>query len=193
MEVIVKKIVDRKKNKEVSSIRFPSPRIPMEILEAMVQYNVNNRFKSFTIKATKRIIHDYAHPELIETGYSLELNIKITNNDFIPKEYRAAFDTRASHCFLSKRIVNELALKSFNCKRLDDKYFYMYKINLIFPQNIIFIDIDSFDDFGNMSPDIDIIIGMNVLHQMDFAFTKKDDEYLFTVRHPHKEPIDFTA
>ena len=45
---------------------------------------------------------------------------------------------------------------------------------------------------GKLAPGIDVLIGMDIINQVDFALTHPQNETWFSFQSPHHEEIDFT-
>lgn len=105
---------------------------------------------------------------------------------------RALWDTGASCTTISKNIVRELGLIPIG---FGDVFHAggsgkagVYKINVLLPNNIEFPAIRVLDSdlYG-----FDILIGMDIISQGDFAVTHSDGKTTFTFRIPSIEKLDF--
>lgn len=109
------------------------------------------------------------------------------------KRYWALWDTGASRCAISKKAAQELnliSLGNFGIKHIGStQSVAKYKVNLFLSEGIEFRDVEMYgtphDDFNH-----DIIIGMNIITQGDFAISHSDDKTMFSFRYPSNGMVD---
>ncbi len=135
--------------------------------------------------------------EVIETLCGVSVETKETDLlNGIPhppvKQYRALWDTGASHSAISTRIVSELGLipeaMANNYTAAGIIQVMMYCVNIVLPNNVVLpsmlVSCCELDD-------IDMLIGMDVIGKGDFAITNVGRKTTFSFRVPSVETIDF--
>ena len=111
----------------------------------------------------------------------------------VKKHYIALWDTGSNMTVISEKLAKEMNLEPVgemvagtaggNFK------FNKYVISISLPNrlNIENICIAS----GNLAPDVDILIGMDIITLGDFAITNYNNKTVFSFRFPSSEIIDF--
>lgn len=107
------------------------------------------------------------------------------------KTDNAVWDTGANETMITKKIVKELGLKPFDQVQVSGFHGIettnVYLIHIGLPTGDAVVDIEAMECQGE---DYDVIIGMDVISQGDFAFTNANDESVFSFRLPAKEHIE---
>ncbi len=110
------------------------------------------------------------------------------------KTVTAIWDTGAEISAISNRIVNELGLKPVNMARnitaAGEITVYIYAVNIFLPNGINFLMVPV---TGNDLGDADMLIGMDIISQGDFAVTNPGGKTTFSFRFPPIERIDFVG
>jgi len=109
------------------------------------------------------------------------------------KEFNAIWDTGATNTAISKRVVDECGLKPTGMTEVHfgggteirDTYF----VSIMLPNDVGFtqVRVTQFDAIR----DTDVLIGMDIITQGDFAITHKDRKTTFSFRCPSVECLDF--
>lgn len=141
-----------------------------------------NDFRCITEICAGGLIKDILMP----CGISHPLGVEI-------KQYMALWDTGAEICAISKKAAKELNLTSlgyFEIKHMGSKEkVRKFKANLFLSEGIEFRDVEMYetphDEFNH-----DVIIGMSIITQGDFAISHADDKSMFSFRHPSKGMVD---
>jgi len=107
---------------------------------------------------------------------------------------RALVDTGSTICGITKKLVNTMGLKPVGEDRfIDAAIDYtapIYVLDVIFPKDKIFENIETAEVRGNHS--CDFIIGMNILSLGDMALTSAGGKMCFSFISPPREKyIDF--
>ncbi len=105
----------------------------------------------------------------------------------------AAWDTGAGSVVISPKVAQALSLKSRGRAIITgaggDKEGYVCRIHLGLPSGELFENVEVVVD---ELPDYDILIGMPIISQMDFAITHPLGNTKFSYERPSKRDIDFT-
>jgi hypothetical protein len=111
-----------------------------------------------------------------------------------PLKTRALWDTGASHCFITASLARKLDLVPVRRTRVGhakgSSTEDVYVINLhITPK--YYVEVEVTECQSDISS-FDVIIGMEVISQGDFAITSKRGVVTFSFRLPSQTHIDFT-
>lgn len=107
------------------------------------------------------------------------------------KTDKAVWDTGATETMITTNIVKELYLKPLG--QIQVYSFYgvettnVYLVHIGLPTGDAVVDIEAMEC---QSEAYDVIIGMDVISQGDFAFTNANDESVFSFRLPANEHIE---
>lgn len=109
-------------------------------------------------------------------------------------DVKALWDTGATNCAITKNLVDKLGLLPFdkvevhhgNGKTLKE----VYKINIILPGDVGFSYLNV-TQCESTAGAFDIIIGMEVITQGDFAITNVGEKSMVSFRIPSRVSIDF--
>lgn len=111
------------------------------------------------------------------------------------KQYRAVWDTGATHCAISKKVIDVLLLQPSSVTNVQsiDGYFEksVYLINIMLPNEFGIPFIEATEAKFHEEEKEDIIIGMDVIRRGDFVVTNKNNKTVFSFRTPSVECIDF--
>tara|TARA_R110002072_G_scaffold72354_1_gene173011 strand:+ start:30671 stop:31102 length:432 start_codon:yes stop_codon:yes gene_type:complete len=120
-----------------------------------------------------------------------EVGVSNPGNDFV-KNYNAQWDTGATNCIISKRLLNDLGLRQVGeskCGFLTEGTYKLitipnYYVNLQIDDKTIFknVEVNALD----MPEDIDFIIGLDIISKGDFLITSRfgKPELSFVSRKP---------
>ncbi len=108
------------------------------------------------------------------------------------KKYNAIWDTGASCSVITKKVVDDLSLKSIGIIEVstanDKRMSNVYIISMGLPNKVGFPWLRVTE--GGLS-NIDVLVGMDIISQGDFAVSSYNGNTAFTYRHPSCECIDF--
>ena len=129
---------------------------------------------------------------------TIGISIPFEDNSFaprpIPSNLMALWDTGASHCFITEKVVVELGLTPISKTvvfHADGKSFQnVYMITLFLP-NGLYIENVEVTETKALTNEFDVIIGMDIITQGDLAITNIGGKTLFTFRLPSQKRIDF--
>ncbi len=132
---------------------------------------------------------------MTETLVSQPFDPHTSNSTIHPptRKYNAIWDTGATLCVISKRVVDNLDLKPIGVTQvqhcggtsLQEKYL----VNIILPNKVGIPNVLVTE--GKLTDDADVLIGMDIICRGDFAITNKGKKTIFTFRIPSVETIDF--
>ncbi len=147
-----------------------------------------NQFHSFTTQATIRA--NVLQSEIyITPAFTPSPNIAIPE----PRQYVAIWDTGATNSVVTRKVVKECGLKATGVVEVnlaggsDERNTYFVAIGL--PTKVMFPQVkvtDAEDLVGG-----DVLVGMDIISQGDFAVSHGDGRTTFTFRVPSLEVIDF--
>ncbi len=104
----------------------------------------------------------------------------------------AMWDTGATNTLISSKIIKALALKPFGKSGLSSANGIIetntYLVHVGLPSGAIVTNVLALEDENE---DYEIVIGMDIISQGDFAFTNKDGHSTFSFRIPSEEEIIF--
>lgn len=108
------------------------------------------------------------------------------------KEYTCIWDTGATHSVISQVVVNECGLKPIGMAKVhsatDIKDCETYLVSISLPNKVIFPQVRV---TNCVLTGFEVLIGMDIINQGDFAITHNDGKTLFSFRLPSMEKIDF--
>jgi len=108
------------------------------------------------------------------------------------KEYNCIWDTGATNSVVSQKVVEECGFKPIGMVMVhsatEEKLCETFLVSIILPNKV---GIPSIRVTKGQLTDCDILIGMDVINQGDFAVTHKDGKTMFSFRLPSMEEIDF--
>jgi gag-polyprotein putative aspartyl protease len=114
----------------------------------------------------------------------------------LPKEivsFHAIWDTGATATAISKKVVDNLALIPISFTKVGtgggEVIAPVHLVNIILPNNVIIqnIQVTQLDELNSC----DILIGMDIISQGDFALTHFNGKACFSFRTPPSVHIDF--
>lgn len=112
----------------------------------------------------------------------------------IIKNVKSLWDTGATNCCITKKLADELGLVAVSKAKVHhadgDTVKNVYLLNLILPNEIMFPYLPV-TECESTAGKFDIIIGMQVITQGDFAITNKDGKTRISFRTPSISCIDF--
>ena len=107
-------------------------------------------------------------------------------------EYKAIWDTGATNTVISQELIRALALEPIGVTLVNTsggiRQSYTYLIHLTLENRVQFqyIRVTEGSIYG-----ADVLIGMDIITQGDFAITNKDKMTTFSFQVPSREKIDF--
>lgn len=118
-----------------------------------------------------------------------------TVNAFASKcnKYTAIWDTGATGTVITKRVIQECNLQPIGIVVVHGisgpTRVSQYLINVWLPNKVIVPHIQAV--VGKIGGEKDVLIGMDIINQGDFAVTNINGKTAFSFRHPSVERIDF--
>lgn len=106
--------------------------------------------------------------------------------------YTAIWDTGASSTVITEKVVQECGLKPVGMTKVHtvggEVTSLVYFVSVYLPNNVVITQLKVIE--GKV-PSAEILIGMDIISQGDFAITNKDGKTTFSFRMPSMEVIDF--
>ncbi|MBL4652506.1 MAG: hypothetical protein JKY53_06525 [Flavobacteriales bacterium] len=143
---------------------------------------------SFTVKSTNRLSY-------ITTSVGISYPFEVNRINQPPKPYTTAalWDTGSSHCFITKSLATSLELHPIDKalvehamgRTFENVYFAVLQIT---EKYYIEIELTECQSINN---NFEIIVGMDVINQGDFAITNQAGKTTFSFRLPSETTIDF--
>jgi predicted aspartyl protease len=148
-----------------------------------------SRYKGLSRELVNEVMIARIKPHLHLLSKSIELNI----NDYGFKQYKAIWDTGASGSVITKKIVEELNLKPTGMVTVNtaggQNIVNTYIVDVLLPNKVIYGNLKVTE--GKIYGGIDVLIGMDVISQGDFAVTNYNGKTVFSFKFPSDECIDF--
>jgi len=123
------------------------------------------------------------------TPSSEEVNPKNYNTN----KYKAIWDTGATGTVITQKVVDECVLSPIGVVKVNTAFSEnrtnLYLVNVWLPNGIIISDVKA--TLGKLKGNVEVLIGMNIIGQGDFAVTNKGGKTVFSFRFPSVECIDF--
>jgi hypothetical protein len=147
---------------------------------------------AFTLESHEGILRVLKTECTIYPGFNPEKITKEQGDNIIGKNYLAIWDTGATSSVITKRVSDELRLKTTGFSVMKhaggEDEVPMHIVNIGLPNKVGF-------EFVSVSegkiPDADVLIGMDIITQGDFIITNTEGKTTFSFRIPSIEKIDF--
>ncbi len=119
--------------------------------------------------------------------------VKLIPGDYYFKRYNAIWDTGAEGSVITKKVAQELGLKTLGIVEaytaggptITNKYLiYIWLPNKVMVPNLLVIE-------GEIAGQCEVLIGMDIISKGDFAVTNYNGKTVFTFRVPSVGCIDF--
>ena len=146
----------------------------------------NIRVNAFTTRSN-RIVNTLCNKVKISKSFTLDQ--KPQN----PTVFTALWDTGATNSVITQHIVDSCDLKPIRMVETHTAAgIYsvpVFPVSIVLPNNVCFNNINA--TLGQLSNDLDVLIGMDIICKGDFAITHKNNKTVFSFRMPSIECIDF--
>lgn len=146
---------------------------------------------SFTSKYPGRsnvLINDVMISEAFDLT-SEQINAK----DYNTNQYRAIWDTGATGTVITQKVVDACGLSPTGVVEVltaaGKTRTNSYLVNVWLPNRVVIPNVGA--TLGKIADDVDVLIGMNIIGQGDFAVTNCNNKTVFSFRWPSVECIDF--
>ena len=118
---------------------------------------------------------------------------KVDKKDIPSLLYKALWDTGATNCVITQKVVDELNLKPTGMKKVHTASHTVdaevYMVSIFLPNRVCMPNIHVTK--GNITGH-DMLIGMDVINQGDFAVSNHNGKTVFSFRMPSLTEIDYT-
>jgi len=113
--------------------------------------------------------------------------------DIAAKEFNAIWDTGATNSVITQKVIDECGLKPIGMAKVyhanGESLTTVYFASVFLPNKVIIPQLRM--SKGIIVGDAEVLIGMDIISQGDFAVTNKDGKTMFSFRTPSIERIDF--
>lgn len=123
--------------------------------------------------------------------------ININDADTVDKakEYVGIWDTGATNSVISQKVVDECGLKPIGIKKVHtaggDHLCEVFLVSIFLPNKVVIPSISVTKAVSLAG--CDVLIGMDIISQGDFAITHNDGKTMFSFRLPSMGAIDFVT
>jgi hypothetical protein len=111
-----------------------------------------------------------------------------------PHQYNAIWDTGATGTVISQKVVDECDLRPIAIANVVSIHGTerrpVFLISVSLPNKVIFYSVPAIGG-EKFTGDVDVVIGMDIIRQGDFAVTNNENQTVFSFRMPSAETIDF--
>ena len=145
-------------------------------------------------------------PQSFTVAYNSKVNVLVTFIDIFPAfnpsttnihpqpmRYNCIWDTGATNTVITKKVADELNLKPIGMTVVKhaggEDNSEVFLVNIGLPNKVGFMNIKVTE--GTLSGDVEVLVGMDIISQGDFAITHKDNKTTFSFRCPPIGHIDF--
>lgn len=108
-------------------------------------------------------------------------------------QFDAIWDTGATGCVITQKVVDACGLKPIRMAEVHgvhgSKLAEVYLVNIYLPNHVAFARVHVTK--GELPPDTDLLIGMEIINRGDFSVTNKDGITKFSFRVPSLKHIDY--
>ena len=109
------------------------------------------------------------------------------------KKFYAIWDTGATSSVVTQKVVQKCGLKPTGmtkvCTASGEKITNTYLVNILLLNRVEVYQVKVTE--GEISGQVDVLIGMDIINKGDFAVTNKNGKTVFSFRIPSVECIDF--
>lgn len=144
----------------------------------------------------KQTCHSFStHFDGLARVLVVDAHIQSTVNPQPLKRYKAIWDTGATNCVITDKVINDCLLKPIGMRQVHGVHgastSEVYMVNIGLPNRVGFIGFHV--TRGVLSGDVDVLIGMDIIGKGDFALTHNAGKTLLSYRYPSIGKIDFVA
>lgn len=108
-------------------------------------------------------------------------------------EFTAIWDTGATSTVITSKVADACGLKPISRAKVstasEEHTASVYFVSVFLPNSVVFPQLRVIE--GQIADDAEVLIGMDIIGQGDFAVTNQDGKTVFTYRVPSLERIDF--
>lgn len=153
---------------------------------------MNKKIRAFTT-SYKKISRVLSNEVIITKAFSPSNSKRLYLKDYEHKKYNAIWDTGATGSVITKKVVQEFDLKPLGMVEVhtasDTTMANTYLVNIWLPNKIVFYNLKVTE--GKLPGQNEVLIGMDIISEGDFAVTNYDGKTVFTFRFPSVGCIDF--
>lgn len=143
---------------------------------------------AFTVKSNGGPLH------VLKTPCSVSLAFDLATTPHPPRvTFGALWDTGATNSCITQRVVDALGLKPIGMAKVQGvngiSASETYLVGIVLDNGVSYPSIRV--TRGNLGPDTDVLIGMDIICTGDFAITNKGGNTIFSFRHPSFGSTDY--
>lgn len=109
-------------------------------------------------------------------------------------EFKAIWDTGATHTAISSQVASQCNLQPVSRVKVStasgNHVTNVYFVDVVLLNEVIFRDVRVTEAI--LADDIDVLVGMDIINQGDFAVTNRDKRTMMSFRVPPGKHIDFS-
>ena len=129
---------------------------------------------------------------------SLEMHVSLVPplvtdiTPYLAQKWMAVWDTGATRSCITHRVTEQLPLVQIGSgviyTAMGQRAIKTYLVHIVLPGDIkIKAEVASVPDFGT---DTDVVLGIDIISQLDFCISNANNRTTFSYRHPATEEID---
>jgi len=111
-------------------------------------------------------------------------------------KYKAIWDTGATNCVITKKVVQDLGLKPFSKRKVisvhGEQTANVYYVDIFPPSKVCIQRIIAFET-SSLAGEVEMLIGMDVIALGDFSITHAKGKSIMSYRTPSIKDIDYVA
>ncbi len=156
------------------------PHLPKPIISFTARYNgISNKLTTET---------------LLSSPFEMNSTTNLLEMAACAKKYIGLWDTGATNSVISQKIVDECGLKPIGMALVhsatESKHCEVYLISMFLPNKLVLPQVRV---TKGVLTACDLLIGMDIINQGDFAVTHHNGKTTFSFRYPSMEEIDFVT
>ncbi|MBA7534278.1 hypothetical protein ES705_26524 [subsurface metagenome] len=153
---------------------------------------MDKKIKAFT-SSYKKISRVLSNEVIITKAVSPSNSKRLYLKDYDHKKYNSIWDTGATGSVITKKVAQEFDLKPAGMVEVhtasDTKMANTYLVNIWLPGKVVFYNLIVTE--GKLTGQCEVLIGMDIISEGDFAVTNYNGRTVFTFRIPSVGCIDF--
>lgn len=153
---------------------------------------MDNKIKSFTT-SYKKISRVLSNEVIITKAISPSNSKRLYLKDYDHKRYNSIWDTGATGSVITEKVAQEFDLKPLGMVEVHTasgpEMANVYLVNIWLPGKVVFYNLAVTE--GKLTRQFEVLIGMDIISEGDFAVTNYNGRTVFTFRFPSVGCMDF--
>jgi predicted aspartyl protease len=154
---------------------------------------MQTRVQAFTVKYNQRVNVLSSKVHIAEAINPSAFPKPPNPKDIAAKEFTAIWDTGATNSVITQKVIDECGLKPIGMAKVyhanGESLTTVYFASVFLPNKVVVPQLRI--SKGIIVGDAEVLIGMDIINQGDFAVTNKDGKTTFSFRTPSVERLDF--